>query len=154
MAMENNDDAKNKKEYELAVLVANEGDLAAMSALLKEHNAEMTSEPRAKNLTLAYEIEGHKEAVFAYCLFKAFPADAKNLEQSLVSNLSIIRSLMIASPPVAQKFNSAMPMRAGVGAERKPRTVRTGTASSEARPAAVGPLSNEALEKKIEEISQ
>ena len=48
---------KDKKEYELALLLNSEDDLAGVIKLVGTHNAEGLSEPRAKRLQLAYEIK-------------------------------------------------------------------------------------------------
>ena len=54
-------DEMDKKDYELAVLVKTEDDLAPVMALVRQHNAEIVAEPRAKKLALAYEIKKNKE---------------------------------------------------------------------------------------------
>ena len=144
---------KDKKEYELGVLVKTEDDLAPVVALVREHNGEMSTEPRAKKLTLAYEINKNKEAVFAYWNFKALTADAKELEKSLNTKAEVIRSLMIASPAAMSPMeHERMPL--GTGADyRRTRVMRPGAPTPDAKPSSPRPLSNEALEKKIEEIS-
>jgi ribosomal protein S6 len=146
-------DEKDKKEYELAVLVKTEEDLAPVVALVRRHNGEMTAEPRAKKLGLAYEIKKNKEAVFAYMTFKAATQDAKTLEKDLVTAAEVIRSMIIASPAPAMTAaeRQAMPMGRP---ERRPRTMRPSAPMTEPKSAPASPLSNEALEKKIEEILQ
>ncbi len=148
-------DEKDKKEYELGVLVANEDDVAPVMTALRGHNGEVSVEPRAKRLTLAYEIKKHKEAVFAYCTFKAVPTDVKNLEQDLRTKNDIIRFLIVKTPKpdLAAERRTFTPAESAT--QRRTRTMRPGVApSADAKPAAPKPLSNEALEKKIEEILQ
>jgi ribosomal protein S6 len=152
-------DEKNKKDYELAVLVKNDDDLAGVGAFVRQHNGEMAAEPRAKRLTLAYEIKKNKEAVFAYCTFKAAGEDAKNLERDLNTKPEVIRFLIIASPAPAGSMGSMGDQRMAPdsGPKRRTRVMRPGVTSdyaTDAKPAAPRPLSNEALEKKIEEILQ
>jgi ribosomal protein S6 len=149
-------DEKEKKEYELAVLITKEDDLAGVIALVRQHNGEISIEPRAKKITLAYEIKKHKEAVFTYLNFTALPTDAKNLEHDLNTQAEVIRSLIIASPAVSEPIDRSQ-IPANAGAKRRVRmTTRpgVGSAASDPKPAAPKPLSNEALEKKIEEILQ
>lgn len=145
---------KDKKEYELALLIKSEENLAGVLTLVGQHNAEGVSEPRAKRLQLSYEIKGVNEAVFVYFTFKMFGDDIKALEHDLNTHTDVLRFMVIASPaPAERTATSAMPPRE----ERRPRTPSYSTApsSSEApRPAPSKPLSNEALEKKIEEILQ
>ncbi len=142
----------DKKEYEIAVLIKTEADLPNVLTLIGQHEGEISAEPKARNLALAYEIKKHKEAVFAYCNFRAYPENAKNLEKDLNSRTDVLRSMIIASPPAAEKI---MP---NMGAMRRPRRpMRSATPGAEApaaKPQAPRPLSNEALEKKIEEILQ
>ena len=146
---------KDKKEYELAVLVKNEEDLTPVTTLVRQHNAEISTEPRAKRLALAYEIKKNKEAVFAYCNFHALPEDAKALEHDLNTKAEVIRFMIIASPAPAQPTTGEMPGAPAAGApKRRTRTMRTGTGATEGKPTTPKPLSNEALEKKIEEILQ
>jgi ribosomal protein S6 len=144
---------KDKKEYELALLLKSEGDLAGVMTLVGQHNAEGVSEPRAKRLQLAYEIKGNTEAVFVYFTFKMFGDDIKALEHDLGTRADVLRSMVIASPaPAERTAASPMPPRE----ERRPRTPSYTPAppSEVPRPQAPRPLSNEALEKKIEEILQ
>ena len=146
---------KDKKEYELALLLNSEDDLAGVIKLVGTHNAESLSEPRAKRLQLAYEIKKHTEAVFVYFTFKMFGDDMKALEHELNTHADVLRFMVIASPaPAERTATSAMPPRE----ERRPRSnsyaAPAATPSEAPRPAPSKPLSNEALEKKIEEILQ
>ncbi len=147
---------KDKKEYELALLLNGEDDLAAMIKLVGTHNAEGVSEPRAKRLQLAYEIKKHTEAVFVYFTFKMFGDDMKALEHELNAHADVLRFMVIASPaPAERTATSAMPPRE----ERRPRSNSYNAAPTAApqeapKAAPSKPLSNEALEKKIEEILQ
>lgn len=143
--MENQD--RDKKDYELGVLVASEDDLAGVATLVRQHNAEALSNPRAKKLALAYEIEGKKEAVFAYWNFRAFGEDVKNMERDLNRKAEVMRSLILIAP--APSMEREMPPFTPM--TRKPRTTRTSPPPQETKIPS-GPLSNEALEKKIEEI--
>jgi ribosomal protein S6 len=140
-----------KKEYEISVLLKAEGDLANVLTFIAQHGGEVTSEAKARNLALAYEIKKHKEAVFAYCNFRAYPDEAKTLEHDLNSRPDVLRFLIIASPPPAEKAVPAMgAMRRG----RRPTRPSGPVSDAVAKPQAPRPLSNEALEKKIEEILQ
>lgn len=140
---------KDKKEYELALLLKSEAELPGVMTLVSQHHGEMTSEARAKNLAFAYEINKVKEGVFAYCTFKMQSADAKELELALTSRQDVLRSMIIASPPASEKMAYPMPSR-----ERRGKPMRATTPAPEMKPLAPRPLSNEALEKKIEEILQ
>ena len=146
---------KDKKEYELALLLKSEENLAGVLALVGIHNCEGVSEPRAKRLQLAYEIKKHTEAVFVYFTFKAFGDDIKNLEHDLNSKADVLRFMVIASPaPAERTANSAMPPREERRTRSAPRSAPVSVPSETPKAAPSRPLSNEALEKKIEEILQ
>lgn len=140
----------DKKEYEVAVLLSSEGDLPGLLAFIGQHQAEISADPKTRNLALSYEIKGKKEAVFAYCNVRAFGEDMKSLEHDLNSRPDVLRYLIIASPPPAEKLGSSMGMGPMKRRGRPMRSAPTG----EAPKLAPQPLSNEALEKKIEEILQ
>src|SRR4029077_7335918 len=124
-------------------------DLASVLEFVRQHNIEIAGEPRAKKLTLAYPIKKHKEAVFAYCTVRALGEDIKNLEHDLNTNPEVIRSLITNAVSQLQEDRQS----AAFAAKRRTRVLRPGP-PAEAKPAAPKPLSNEALEKKIEEILQ
>jgi len=144
---------KDKKEYELAVLLKNEEDMAPVLELVRQHNGEMVSEPRAKRLTLAYEIKKHKEAVFSYFTFRSATENVKALEHDLNTKAEVIRFLVLASPAPAMVPTGDHPSMP-TEPRRRTRIARPTTFSADAKPAPSQPLSNEALEKKIEEILQ
>ena len=139
---------KDRKEYELALLLKNEADLAGVLALVGQHNAEGISEPRAKRLGLAYEIKKQTEAVFASLTFNAYGDDIKNLENDLNTRHEVIRFMIIASPPAAEH-----PVSTSTLQDKRPVRQARPMTSSDAKPAP-RPLSNEAIERKIEEILQ
>jgi ribosomal protein S6 len=144
---------KDKKEYELALLVKNEADVAGVVALVGQHNGEGLSEPRAKRLGLAYEIKKQTEAVFASFTFMAYGDDVKALEGDLNNHQEVIRFMVIASPVASdQSASPVLPPDRRVAS--RPSRPMMSSDSRDARPAPSRPLSNEALEKKIEEILQ
>jgi ribosomal protein S6 len=149
---------KDKKEYELALLLRNEDNLAGVLALVTQHNGEGVSEPRAKRLQLAYEIKKLNEAVFVYFTFKMFADELKALEGELNVHPNVLRSMVIASPAPAERAPAAMPYERRSSGSRSSsgssasRSAAPSAPASEPRPASSRPLSNEALEKTIEEI--
>ncbi len=145
---------KEKKLYELAILVKDEADMQGVLALLTQYNAEALSEPRAKKLALAYKIKKHTEAIFVSLTFRVFPDDAKNLERDLVTRKEIIRSLIMVAPKVSERPTTATPSFPSMRRGRPTTPYATSAPAAEAKPAPSRPLSNEALEKKIEEILQ
>ena len=140
---------KDKKEYEVAVLLRSEDHLPAVMALVSQHHVEGVSEPRAKRLQLAYEINKVREAVFVYFTFKAYGDDIKALEGDLNSQNDVLRHLIIASPAPAER-----PAASAMAQGRRSASPSSANTPAESRTSAQRPLSNEALEKKIEEILQ
>lgn len=141
---------KEKKEYEIGVLVKNETDLPGIIAMIREHKGEVTADFRAKKIKLEYPIKKETEAIFAYANFEADGETAKSLEKTLLITPQVLRSLIV----VAQKVEVKQPAERPLDEKRAsaPRASGGATASSESRSQHAWPLSNEALEKKIEEI--
>ena len=146
------DEEKDKKTYELALLLKSESDAPRVVEFVRQHGGEMVSEPRAKKLALAYTIKGNTEAVFASCVFKASGEEVKSLERDLAMRQEVIRSMVLVTPPRSER---QAPLTPYFPMQKRGRPSIAGTSSaSEPRPAVSHPLSNEALERKIEEISQ
>lgn len=136
---------KDKKEYELAFLIKEEGELPAVLDSIKRHGAEISLEGPLKNLSLAYKIKKQTSAIFGYCHFQLEPENLSALDHDLRMNSPIIRFLVITPP-----FSKAKSSPSRISARS-----RISPSKSEDVPAkSTLPLSNEALEKKIEEILQ
>jgi|YelNatPaOPRAMG01_1025707.scaffolds.fasta_scaffold10351_1 ribosomal protein S6 len=133
------------KTYEISFLVKTEEEISGVVDFLKNHKAEIISEPVAKNITLAYEIKKNKEAVFVYLKFKATGEDVKLIEKDLnLANL-VIRFLIIILPKevyVKPRSENQVEEKKAKPAPVQHIQIKQSNAS----------LSNEALEKKIEEI--
>ena len=129
-----------KKEYELAFLVNEETDAPGIVSALKAAGAEIHLEGPVRKVALAYEIKKQTAACFGFVQFAMDPAAAKSLEASMNLRPEVLRSMLITPP----------------SAKAQPYPQSAGPARPVAKPyepkAAVPTLSNEALEKKIEEI--
>ncbi len=131
---------EGKKEYELAYLVEDEARVSAPKELVRAAGGEIRNEGQASRIRLAYPVKHQTEAFFGFLQFMLEPAGAKELEKSLNADNRILRSLIITPPPMKETRRPSEAPAEG----RPPRP-------QESRPM---PLSNEALEKKIEEILQ
>lgn len=143
------DTEKDKKTYELAVLVKGEGELSAVAAMVGQHGGEMAGGFNPKRIAFAYPVEKQKDGIFAYGTFHAYPDGAKKLEESLRASQNVLRFLMLAlraNANTAAQQPAAVPPYRRVAPASRPFTAEPKAASH--------PLSNEALEKKIEEILQ
>ncbi len=135
-----------KKQYEIGFLVPSEESAPELVAMLKRYEADITNEGTLKRIRLAYPIKKETSAVFGYFHFKAEPEKAKALEQDLRTNSMVIRSIIVRLPKPSKKGSGS-----GEGKSARP----SATAARPATEQKVAPsLSNEALEKKIEEILQ
>lgn len=126
------------KDYEISFLLGQEKDAEDVLKLLKREEAEIIFEGTLKKIPLAYKIKKQNEAYFGYLHFRMSKDKIKSLEKDLLTASGVLRSLIITPPFVRSKPEP----------KARPRI-------APAPPAQVGvPLSNEALERKIEEILQ
>jgi ribosomal protein S6 len=128
-----------KKEYELSYLAKTEEAAKGVAEVLKSQGAEVTTDSPASKINLTYKIKGESSAYFGCLHFSAAPADVKPIEDVFRLKSDILRILVITPPFLKNKPRMVAP---------RPRTAKPSIV--EARPSE--PLSNEALEKKIEEI--
>lgn len=138
---------KKIKEYEFAFLVREEAEGAAVVKLVEAHRGTITKEPNLKRITTAYKIHKESNVVFGFLRFQMEAEEVKKMEHALRIFPTIIRSLIMA--------HKAPKKSKGASFER-PKTPYVPIAKvMERKPAtAQASLSNEALEKKIEEILQ
>lgn len=137
-----------KQAYELSFLIKDETVAAEISKIMRRHGAEVVSEQLPKKMDLAYKIKKEGHAFFGYFCFHSTAADAKLLEHDLGTNPAVLRFLIIRLPRKRYiAFGGELPMQ-----KAKPVAVPREIAGADKRP--IQPISNEALEKKIEEILQ
>ncbi len=146
-------EGKEKKTYELALLLKSEADFARIAEILKQHSGELVGEPRPKNVALSYKIKGHTEAVFVSCLFHAMSNDAKALEEDLTTRDAAIRFMIMIAPKDVESRPAIVPAF-GEEARRKPGTFSGAGPGAPREPKAPPrePLSNEALENLLKKI--
>jgi ribosomal protein S6 len=141
----------DKKQYELSFLLLAENGVEGVLKLLSQHGAEVRAEGHLRKINLAYPIKKATQAYFGFVDFAGEPAEVKLLERDLESNAAVLRSLIIKLPKArfAPSGDTRKPaMKPTMMPSRKPMI------STEAPKPKPVPLSNEALEKKIEEILQ
>ena len=133
-----------KKSYEVSFLVEREEGVEEVKRLLGQHGNEAFYEFPYKKVNLAYPIEKKEQAIFGSIKVLSEPQNIKLLEKDLKTNKNILRCLIVALP-VEKKTE---------GEEMKKPSIPMRRPSSIQREASPKPLSNEAIEKKIEEILQ
>lgn len=126
------------KDYEISFLLGQEKDVEDVLGLLKREGAEIIFEGTLKKIPLAYKIKKQSEAYFGHLHFRMSKDKIKSLENDLLTASGVLRSLIVTPPFVRSKPEPKARTRI-VPAPRAPVGV---------------PLSNEALEQKIEEILQ
>ena len=146
MDSDSSKEPKEKKRYELSFLVVSEEASREVLRLAGQHGIEITAESQLKKINLAYKIRQCTQAYFGFLALFSSPEDIKALERDLKTTSSILRSMVISLPAKRE-------VEAGAAAVRetyKPPTRRPARMPVKRAQA----LSNEALEKKIEEILQ
>jgi len=136
----------DKKDYEIGFLAKTEEAAREVLKLIHQHQGEISSEGPLRRISLAYPIEKETHAHFGFLYVKLPPLSAKTLEHDLGTSQAVLRFLLVKLPS----------QKAVLAAAAKPRVARPGGPSARPAPETKPqfPLSNEALEKKIEEILQ
>ena len=140
MAYEEENNIQEKKSYEIGFLIKEEKDVHSILDLLKRHGAEVNFEGPLKKLLLSYKIKNATEADFGDFRFTMDAGGVRDLNNDLKQNVAVLRFLII-HPAVKTTGTRTVSQRSEV----LPRP-------SISQPESSLPLSNEALEKKIEEI--
>jgi len=141
-------ESAEKKNYELSFLVKDENDAREVLKLLAQHEAEVRGEGPLRKLNLAYPIKHVPQAYFGFVNLAVLPANAKSLERDLSANTAILRTLMVKLPKGKTAVVTSGEYKKTMRPIAQRRPVRMEA------PSQPKPLSNEALEKKIEEILQ
>jgi len=129
-----------KRKYEIAFILKTE-EATVISRFLEERGFTILTENHLEKVQLAYPIKKENYAYFGYLHFEGEPAAIKNLKADLKLNPEVLRYLIIARLFGKKDFKKSEPAES---VEPK------GKLSLSPEPV----LTNEALEKKIEEILQ
>ena len=142
----------DKKTYELAFLLENADVEAEVAAAMSQFpSIEIVQKFPPKDLTLAYPIKKHATAQFGWYHLKVLPSDVKPLREALALRPHVLRTLFVMVPAVRQQQPSRKP-RPAVEPFTVPVDVAMEPPAKPTSEAPRGTLSNEELEKKLEEI--
>lgn len=144
-------DDYSRKNYEIAFLVKDETHVPAVLSLLKQHGADIIYEGPVQNMQAAYPIEKEITVIFGYVHFSLVPGKIRALEKDLTVSSAVLRHLII-TPPFVKVARGPM-----TGSATRPTKQAQSEPSRETvavAPKSTAPLSNEELEKKIDEILQ
>lgn len=139
--------SENKREeknlYELGFLLKDE-DVSPVKNLLEKYSAVSVTEGPVAKVNLAYPIKKNNQAFFGYVRFELDSRRAPDLEKELQIDGNFIRSLLIKL-----RFSKAVSEKSSMGGSETPfKPVGRRRELKGKTPI----LTNEALEKKIEEI--
>ncbi len=132
-----------QKEYEISFLAKDETGRDTVLNLLRQEGGGVLMEGPVEKIALAYDIEKNSSAYFGYMHFRLTPDKLPALQRDLGTKSGVFRFLIVTPPFAKTKPRSMGRPKAAVAPGPVP------TRSPEPLP-----LSNEALEKKIEEILQ
>ena len=132
--------------YEIAYLLRDEADFTALSGLLSQHKATITLDGQMKRIAFSYPIKKETSGVFGFLRFTADATAVEALEHELKTTPQVLRSMILRLPAAKESSTGRRTVA--------PHAAVTGKPFAERKPVSPAALSNEALEKKIEEILQ
>jgi ribosomal protein S6 len=142
----------NQKDYELTFLLKDETELGEVLNVLRQHDAVVAFESPVKKIALAYEIAKQTSALFGFVRFSVLPGRVLEIDRAMTLHHSVLRFLIVqfilgkAVPTFQASMSPTIPLKSAT-----PEAPAQGGAQSTSNVHSL-PLSNEDLEKKIEEI--
>lgn len=135
---------KEQKNYEIGFLIKTEEDKNEIIKALEEQKVSIAKNGGLLRIKLAYQIKKESSAYFDYIIFLAYPEAIEKISKNLKLNSKILRFLIITPPTVkiqklAPRFKKDIAPKIVV---RKPVIEKI----------PLQQISNEMLEKKLEEI--
>ena len=141
------DTGKDNKKYEIGFLAKEEGFKDKLVKLVGDFGGEIIDNGGLSRIKLAYPIKKETSAFFGYFYFSCQSEIIKKISENLKLNSEILRHIIISTPVIQQAIQSA---------PKRPRRVFSSEiptmAAASRKPKPQSVLSNEALEKKLEEI--
>jgi len=143
---------KELKNYEIGFLLKDEKDSEEISEILNRHQVEFINPKEGlSRIRLAYPIKKENSAFFGYFYFSANPNQLKELEKELKLNKKLLRFIIVS------KLTMEAPSRPSIKTIKRKvvpttplKTVKPAQPIKKVEPTPM--LSNEELEKKLEEI--
>lgn len=147
----------DKKEYEITFIAAAEDGAVEVEKELAALGCALTGKGPLAALKLAYPVKKHTTGHFGYLWFSAMAEDVKKLHDAIAIKPGILRFLIVTPPVKVTVRENRAPRERGMQPKPAVSEVPKEALVSEARPQAASmrapeALSNELLEKKLEEI--
>lgn len=136
------------KTYEIAYLLTDPTVQETLLKLLNQHGGEVSYQGELKEIKLAYPVQKHTAAHFGFAQFKISPEAVVKYGAALKLQKDVLRIMIISYAPKAVKPVPAASYSKVAAAA--PESVKADVE----KPKPGEPLSNELLEKKLEEILQ
>ncbi|MEK7147240.1 MAG: 30S ribosomal protein S6 [Patescibacteria group bacterium] len=136
----------DKKEYEIAFILKTEDPYVVKQAL-NNRGFSIFNESPINKLRLAYPIKKELQAYWGYCGFSAVPAGIKELSDDLKLQSAVLRFLIISLPKKTGQKTESRTLRRFSPVKQYEKVEKPVYEKNKI-------LSNEALEKKLEEILQ
>lgn len=147
---------KEFKNYEIGFLTKTEQDRDELVKIIKNRQFSIIDDGEFSRIKLAYQIEKENFAYFGYLYFSGDPGNVKELRNELKTSLKILRFIIISRPvrvkkEEKQKETPVIPEKISFTAPASIISVAYPVKEKSEKPR-TGTLSNEELEKKLEEI--
>ncbi len=138
---------KELKTYEIGFLTKEEDGVQEIANIINGHKATIINDGQIKKIQLSYPIEKQTAAYFGYLLFSLEPQSLAKLSDALKINSKILRFLIIIPTTVKPLAPSAGPVKKDYPIKPVKPVQQLQQKTSQPQT-----LSNEALERKLEEI--
>ncbi|MCS6789123.1 MAG: 30S ribosomal protein S6 [Patescibacteria group bacterium] len=125
------------KVYELSFLIEDPVISEKILNLLKQFNAEIVLNKQPEKINLAYPIKKQNQAFFGFVYFKALPEQIIEIDKILHQEKDLLRFMIIKDPIIKDNKNTQNKKSHNLNIKEKNNFDH---------------LTNEALEKKLEEI--
>lgn len=136
---------QKRNEYRISFIVKEE-DAASVRAVILAEGGEITKEQPLVKMRLAYPVKREYLGFAGTAVFTAAPDAIAKMKSALSLNAAVLRAMITADVPQEEEKRDQGFSPSGSRTARSRRPVRSEAFGAQ--------LSNEALEKKIEEISQ
>jgi len=145
-------ESEAKKKYEIGVMLEAEESLEVIFGVLEAAGAVITEKNPTLKMRLAYPIKKQTAGYFTFAIFELEPAKLKELNSEFTGKKEIIRFLII-TPPVVREERRSRSMGTGKPMPARSEPVKRQEAVMVPEPRKeTEAISNELLEKKLEEI--
>lgn len=156
---------ENNKKYQISLVLRKETDYEKITTILRKHGASTGDKKEIARLRLSYPLKKEAFGYFGEIAFEAKPEEIKGIESDLKTEADILRFMILNAPPL--QYASVKGEKSRTISKQTERPLREAGSAQEhkkvehalkeeekkrPKPSFEGELSNEALEKKLEEI--